>query len=102
MPESKKILKLISPDYFWDVDFGRLDINKSKRLIIERVFSLGRVEEMTALLHLYGNNEVFKTLSQINYLDPKTLNFVARFFEKPKRSFKCYTRTHSNLQHWSF
>lgn len=101
MPESKKILKLIDPNYFWDVDFGRLDTNKSKRLIIERIFSLGRLEEMVALLHFYGTNEVFKTLSQINYLDPKTLNFVSMVFGKPKSSFKCYTRTHSNLQYWS-
>ena len=34
----------INIHYFWDVDVEKLDVSKSKRLIIQRVFELGNNE----------------------------------------------------------
>jgi len=93
MAKKADIISGIDPRYFWDVDRGKLDIIVAKRLIIERVFSLGKLSEMKVLLRYYGKREVIETLSQIIYLDPKTLNFISKFFNIPKSSFKCYTQT---------
>jgi hypothetical protein len=78
--------------YFWDVDPDKLDAEKSKRLIIERIFSLGTLKEINAIIEFYGRKDVIHVLENLNYLDPKTLNFVSKLFNRPLNHFKCYTR----------
>ena len=80
MKKQADILKVLNPAYFWDVDYSKLNVQKSKRLIIERVFSLGKLEEISMLINLYGEKQIIDTLSKLNYLDPKTLNFASKLF----------------------
>jgi|SRR6056297_1197890 len=101
MHKSFDILKTINPQYFWDVDFSKLDPLKSKRLIIERVFSLGTSTEIAQIIAFYGQSIVLNELKNMQYIDPKTLNFVSLFFNTPKQSFKCYKRKQSMNQHWT-
>lgn len=95
------IVNELSPQYFWDTDIKYLDANHSKRLIIERVFSLGTVEEINRVIDYYDEPLVVEVLTNLNYLDPKTLNFVALFFSLPLSSFKCYKRKCSKPPHWN-
>ena len=99
--EKIKISEHINRNYFWDVDFDKLDQLKSRRLIVERVFSLGTSREIRFLLNYYGREEVLQVLKNLNYLDPKTLNFVSGFFGIPLNEFRCYTRKQSNRLHWN-
>ena len=101
MNPDKSLLSKINPQYFWDVDLLILDENSSVRLIVERVFSLGEVHEMNLLISYYGREKVIDVLLNLNYLDPKTLNFVSRLFHKPLKSFKCYRLKQSKPQHWN-
>ena len=101
MPKEINILDSLNPQCFWDIDMERLDPHRSKRLIIERVFTLGTLEEMVALIRYYGWSEAEETLLRINYLDPKTLNFLAKVFDRPKVNFACSTRKQSAPPHWS-
>lgn len=101
MRQPLDIKKEFKRQYFWDVDISNLNLEASRRLLIERVFTLGNVKEMRKLIAYYGSDEVVEELREINYLDPKTLNFVSKLFNRPKREFKCYTRNRSNPQHWS-
>ncbi|MDD4672082.1 MAG: hypothetical protein PHI03_04040 [Bacteroidales bacterium] len=101
MKSSLNILKSISSQYFWDVDYSILDPIKSRRLIIERVFTLGTSREINYLLDFYGEHIVLNELKNLKYLDPKTLNFASLFFNAPLHSFKCYTRKQSTNQHWN-
>jgi hypothetical protein len=99
--EKNYFLKKLADHYFWDVDSSKMDPKASKRLIIERVFSLGTIEDMKRVVAYYGRENVVEELSKLNYLDPKTLNFVSILFDKPKREFKCYTSELSRVRHWS-
>jgi hypothetical protein len=101
MKKPLNILKSINPNYFWDVDFSMLDPLKSKRLIIERLFVLGTSREIAQIIEFYGSDVVLSELKKLQYLDPKTLNFVSLFFNTPLHSFKCYTRKQSMVQHWN-
>ncbi len=89
---NNSILAHINKSYFWDVDLKTLDEVKSKRLIIERVVTFGNLDEVISLFKFYGRKEIITTLRELNYLDPKTLNFFALLFNLPKSSFKCFTR----------
>ena len=101
MKPGDSIISEINPLYFWDVDSLNINMNSSARLIVERVFSLGEVHEMNLLISYYGREKVIDILSNLNYLDPKTLNFVSVFFKKPLKSFKCYRLKQSSPQHWN-
>lgn len=84
----------LKPQYFWDVEISRLDDAKNKRLIIERIVTLGSLEEIKAIIAHYGRSEVVQVVQKL-ILDPKTLNFLSKYFDIPKTSFQCYTTKRS-------
>jgi hypothetical protein len=90
----------LNPVYFWDVDYSRLDPVQSKRLIIERIFTLGNMQEIKLVIDFYGKKEVVRTLCSLNYLEPKNLHFISFLFHIPKRNFRCYQPMQSTIQHW--
>ncbi len=100
MKKRFNILAEIKPAYFWDLDVKKLDAERSKRLIIERVFTLGKANEILMVTDYYGEDVVVNVLKNLNYINPKTLNFVSKFFNVPLQSFKCYIRKQLNPQHW--
>lgn len=92
-------IKQINPRYFWDVNISDLDEKKSKRLIIERIINLGKLDEIKLVISQYGKDEVIRTICNLNYLDPKTLNFFSLLFGVPKKKFICYKRRQLTPQH---
>ncbi|MCF6357247.1 MAG: hypothetical protein L3J54_05515, partial [Draconibacterium sp.] len=96
------LLQHINKIYFWDIDINKLNENKSKRLIIERVINFGKLHEIQLLKEYYGTEVVIETLCNLNYIDPKTLNFISLFFNIPKTRFKCYIRKQLNNQPWNY
>ena len=95
-------LQQLNPQYFWDVNLSTLDEHKSKRLIIERIINFGNLYELRLIIEQYGKDEVVQTICNLNYIDPKTLNFFALIFKIPKSKFKCYTRKPSNQVPWTY
>ena len=96
------LLQYINKAYFWDVDFSKLDPEKSYRLIIERVMMYGNLKEIGVLKRYYGNQRIEATLCSLNFIDPKNLNFFSLLFDIPKSKFKCYTRNQLNNQPWNY
>lgn len=95
-----QILEKLDPGYFWDVDLSSLDVNRSPRLIIERVFSMGSLKDIRLIMEFYGESKILSILQNVNYLDRKTLNFVSKLFNAPLNTFKCYRRKQLMHQHW--
>ncbi len=95
MNDRNNILANINKNYFWDIDQSRLDADRSKRIIIERVFSLGTSIEISAVRKHYSDSVIKKTLTNLNYLDKKTLNYASKLYNIPLHSFKCYTQPQS-------
>lgn len=99
MPE---FIEQLNKAYFWDVDITQIDEKKSKRLIIERVIIYGNLHDIKLIKEYYGINEILSILRKLNYIDPKTLNFISLLFQVPKTKFKCYTRKQLTNQHWNY
>lgn len=95
------ILPLLDRRLFWDIDASVLDAERNSRLIIERVFSLGTLDEIKSVIKYYEKKRIIDTLANLNYLDPKTLNFVSVLFDKPKNEFRCYLQRQSGPQLWN-
>jgi hypothetical protein len=96
-----QLISTLKPQYFWDVNFSGLDDDSASRLIIERVFSLGDLHEMNQVIHFYGEKKVVDVLCNLSYIDPKTLNFIKKLFNKPRKEFRCYKRKQSKSQRWN-
>ena len=88
-------------ELFWDIDFNKLNSDTHKRIIIERVLSLGNLNEFYFILKTYNTQALISIISQIGYLDPKTMSFVVSFFKINKNKLKCYTQKQSTAPHWS-
>ena len=89
------ITKVFKKKYFWDTDLSSLDPVESKRLIIDRIFSLGSVDDVKKVIAYYGEDVVVEVLCDLPDLDPKTLNFVSVIFNVPKDEFRCHQNQQS-------
>ncbi|MGE0089958.1 MAG: hypothetical protein AB7S50_10860 [Bacteroidales bacterium] len=98
--DKKHLVESLSSHLFWDVDIALLEQEKSKRLIIERVFALGNSREIMQVINYYGKPTILNVLENLNYIDSKTLNFISKLFNTPLNKFKCYIRKQSIPQHW--
>jgi len=101
-PHNQDIINQLNPRLFWDTDPKKLDPEGSSRLIIERVFSLGSMDEIKLLIQHYGKEKLTEELTRLNYLDPKSLNFAAKLLDIPRSSFKAYKPKGSQTQYCSF
>ena len=89
----------IRKELFWDIK--NPDINKNKRLIIDRVLQYGNLAELKYIFNLYGRKEISEEVKQIAYLDPKTLSFVINYLQIKKEDLKCFKKKQSTHQHWN-
>lgn len=88
-------------ELFWDVEFDKLDAGKHKRIIIERVLTLGNLDEFLFILNTYDNQTLINIIQQVGYIDPKTLSFVVSFFNINKKGLNCYIKKQSVTTHWN-
>lgn len=101
MKTKTELIRSLRSAYFWDTDRSDPESELSDRLIIERVFNLGDLREIKMVIDHFGEKRTTEVLISLNYMDPKTLNFISKLFNKPRKRFKCYTRRLSITQPWN-
>ena len=77
---------------FWDVPASALDLDKNRRLILERVFSRGNIEEFQSVNQYYTRDEIRESVKKIGNLDNKTLHFISKTYQIKPVEFKCYKK----------
>ncbi len=89
LPESvlsKKIIRgsfPFSQNLFWDTPIEKIDTEKHKNYIIERVLSRGLLSDFYFLLQLYTSDEITDAVKKSKVLDKKTVNFCSHYFKIP-------------------
>ena len=68
------IINQLNKAYFWDVDIKKLNDDIADRLIIERVLTLGNLNETNILIKKYEAKKIKETIINLNSLDNKNLN----------------------------
>lgn len=81
----------LSNKAFWDVDKENLHPENNAAFIIERVFEYGKWEDMQAVTHYYGKDNVKAVLLKSAFLYPDTINFISTIFNIRKEEMACYT-----------
>ena len=66
---------------FWDADLKKIDLNKNKRYVIERILDRGRLDEYKWLRDTYSPEDIKNTITrERSQLDMKSRNFWSNFY----------------------
>ena len=66
----QKTLSLrLRPSLFWDTDITTIDLQKHKKMVIERTLMRGRIEEVRAVFAFYGKEVVAEVMLSARHLD---------------------------------
>jgi hypothetical protein len=83
-------IPVFSNSCFWDQDYTKLDFEKSKNYIIERVVSRGGSNDEFELFRYYGYDVIKDEVVKIRYLNRKILNYLSILFKILPNEFCCY------------
>ena len=79
------------PGYaFWDVNRENLDFSRDKRFIISRLFERGKLDDVLAVIVIYGKDEAGKVLRNNKYLNRQGLFLAHTLLGLPLQDFKAY------------
>jgi len=92
----------LSNHLFWDIEPQSIDYQKHSQLIISRVLTRGTLNDWQQIKDYYGLERIKNELLTTRYLDKKSLNFCAFYFNIPKENFRCFTLKQSQPQHWNY
>jgi hypothetical protein len=88
------------PDFssyiFWDIDMGKLDYQRDKVFIIERVLCYGMENDEWQLYQFYDERIVRKIALHSDNLDIRTASYLSAIFDIPIRRFRCYKNIQSH------
>jgi len=90
----------VRKELFWDIDMQRFDQEKNARLVVERVFNYGNIDELRLILKHYGRERVKELIVRAGALDPKTLHFASLLLNIPLEDFRCYRKMRSQPARW--
>ena len=92
----------LSSHLFWDVDTGKLDPDKQKNLIIQRVLDFGLLSDWREIYLFYGLSTIVDVAKDLRCLDKKSATFLATLCNIPREEFKCFSTTQSKDKLWNF
>ena len=74
------IQNLDLPTYlFWDMDTSRLDVDRSYKLVIERVIQLGTLPQWKETQRYFGAEKFLEVAAWSKQLSPKEIRFTELF-----------------------
>ncbi|MEJ0103326.1 MAG: hypothetical protein WDO19_12525 [Bacteroidota bacterium] len=79
-----KVSEALDKSLFWDVNPEKLDWEKNKQFIIERVFVRGGMKPVVEIFRKYSLQEIINAVKKSRDLDPVTHNFCSNYFNIPK------------------
>lgn len=83
----------ISRTLLWEYDMSKFDWEKMKRVVIERVVERGTIEDIYAMISLYGGiPNVREEIKKLPHLTDKGMAFVSAIFSIKKESLLSYKR----------
>lgn len=93
-----KKLPTFLKQYFWDVDFDKIDPEKSRIFILKRVLDRGDEKAIKWLLRHYTKADIRQLILTTRDLSAKTANFWADLLGLDKRKVVCLQKPYSRIQ----
>lgn len=92
----------LSDVLFWDVDAKSIDYDKHAPFVIQRVFSMGTLEDFKIIKNYYGKQKIKNIVKNLRYMNDRELSFCSAYFNIPFTEFRCYTTKQSTLTYWNY
>lgn len=82
----------INPGLLWEYNLDTFDWQKYRRIVVERVVSLGRLSDFYAAFDLYGGYRGFRKIVRDEAIDlsPRNLDFACHAFNLDPVETNCY------------
>lgn len=100
--KQKPKIQAFSKHLFWDVNQEKLDMDKNKKLIIQRVLEYGLYEDWQKIYDYYGIDEISQVAGSLRSLDIRAASFVSLLSGIDIKKFRCYTTRQSLPKHSVF
>jgi hypothetical protein len=88
----------------WDMDLENFDLQKNKKIVVQRVIEDGLPEDYDTVFSLYGGvagvREIIKQIHHFRY--PQDIAFVCVAFNLKKEELECYKRQQLRNQYMNF
>lgn len=97
MEKTKKLPSFLK-EYFWDVEFNKLDGQKYPTHIIARILDRGDEKAIRWLVKNYPRDLIKKTLFTRRGLSLKTANFWTLFLGLDKRKVLCLQKPYLKMR----
>ena len=94
--------KQLSAYLFWDITLSSLDPDKHESYIVDRVISMGTMDDFIKIKSYYGPQKISDILKELRYLDDKALHFSSVYFNIPLSEFRCFTQKQLTQSHWQY
>lgn len=92
-----KTLPKFLKQYFWDVDFNKINFNKSKIFILKRILEFGNEKAAIWMKRQYTITEIEFALSTYR-IEPKSANFWACIFNIDRSKVKCLQKPYLKIR----
>jgi hypothetical protein len=87
---------------FWDVDYDSIDFNKHAAFIVERVLTMGTLDDFRIIKDIYGKPKLKKIIMEIRSLDDRTIAFCSLYFNIKPTNLRCYKLQQLNQAHLNY
>lgn len=90
--------------YFWDVDFAKIDPQKSDQYVVHRLIDRGNDKAIRWLLKTYPKDLIKEVVTNRRGFSPRIVNFWADLLEIDKRKVVCLQKPYlkMRLAHWPY
>lgn len=89
---SMKKLPSFLKQYFWEVDFNKLDMQKYPKYIIERLMEYGNLKAIRWMKNNFTNRQINSVLRHMRGFSKKTANFWALVQGVKKEEILCLSK----------
>ena len=102
--DQKSNLKIdqLSHHIFWDIDSSKLNPDKNKKVIIQRVLDYGLLDDWNKISAYYSMDVILSTVKQLRNIERKSVAFIAAITKTSLTEFKCFTTKQSKDQLWTY
>ncbi len=77
---------------FWDTDISKIDPQKNKYFIIERVLRYGFGEDVKLIISAYSKDDIVHVVKTSRVIDRKTARYWSIHFDIPEKEILCLNR----------
>ena len=101
---SEKGRHKVDKGLLWEYDLEGFDWQKYRKVVIERVVSMGRLSDWYGAFDLYGGIRGVRRIARDEVIDlsPRDLNFMCRALNLNISETKCYKQAQSRAARLNF